>query len=99
MSLLLFVTATLFSSVAQADCKSKLPENLTYESVRARIEECSLRRIEEVLAALPDTHLANYTLMHRSRSLHGSSVENPRAILFGKDAKFVLTFNGDPLLQ
>lgn len=37
----------------------------------------------------------NYVVAYDSRSLHGSSFENPRAIAFSDDAKTILTFNGD----
>ncbi len=52
--------------------------------------------VEELLAALPAPQRAHYALMFESRSLQGASPENPRVILFGPDARFILTFNGSP---
>ena len=53
--------------------------------------------VEELLAALPAPQRARYALMFDSRSLQGASPENPRVILFGPDARFILTFNGSPV--
>jgi hypothetical protein len=39
---------------------------------------------------------SNYILMHESRSRQEASYEFPRVIAFTDDARFVLTFNGDP---
>lgn len=68
----------------------------TFESVRNRIEQAGLRSVEATLAALPGPFRSRYALMFDSRSVQGASFENPRAILYGADARFVLTFNGDP---
>lgn len=37
-----------------------------------------------------------YALVHHSNSLHESSFTYPRALVFGDDAKMILTFNGSP---
>ena len=50
--------------------------------------------IEQLLPELPEELLHNYPLVHHSRSLHGASPDFPRSILFGKDARLILTFNG-----
>src|SRR5204863_43017 len=52
--------------------------------------------VEELLAALPAPQRTRYALMFESRSLQGASPENPRVILFGPDARLILTFNGSP---
>src|SRR5256885_17060270 len=48
----------------------------------------------------PRSTLFPYTTLFRSvfesRSLQGASPENPRVILFGPDARFIVTFNGSP---
>src|SRR5690349_15808778 len=49
-----------------------------------------------LLAALPAPQRTRYALMFESRSLQGATPENPRVILFGPDARFILTFNGSP---
>jgi|GEM_PF-2806690 len=40
--------------------------------------------------------MSQHTVAYDSKSLHGSSFENPRALVFGGDAKTVLSFNGHP---
>jgi hypothetical protein len=42
------------------------------------------------------SYLAHHTLAYHSISLHGSSSDNPRAIVFGRQAEFIISFNGDP---
>lgn len=67
-----------------------------YEELVALIEDKNLTTIDQVMENLPQEYLENFTLAFGSRSLHGSSFDNPRVILFGNTAKLVLTFNGDP---
>ena len=67
-----------------------------YEDLVALIRDKELRKIDSVIENLPEEYLQNFTLAFGSRSLHGSSYDNPRAILFGNTAKLVLAFNGDP---
>ncbi len=67
-----------------------------FESLRALIETERLTSVEQVVARLPEDLRANYTLVYASQSLQGASHDHPRAVLFGADAKLVLTFNGDP---
>jgi hypothetical protein len=52
--------------------------------------------IDALVPSLPESHRRSFVLMRESRSRQGSSAENPRAILFGDDGRFVLAFNGDP---
>ncbi len=40
-------------------------------------------------------YFSNYVMAYRSRSLQQASFENPRIIMFNKNADFVLSFNGD----
>jgi hypothetical protein len=65
-----------------------------YEDVVELIRSGKLSSVEQVLARLPAEYLENFTLAYRSRSLHESSYDFPRAILFGENAKLILTFNG-----
>lgn len=52
--------------------------------------------MEEILARLPEDFRSNFTLMKSSQSIQTSSPEAPRVIMFGKDAKLILAFNGEP---
>ncbi len=59
------------------------------------ISENQLKSIESVLSQLPSNYKNNFTLVHTTKSLQGASYMAPRAILFGKDAGLVMTFNGE----
>ncbi len=67
-----------------------------FEQLRAIVEVEGVRDLPGVIGRLPDEMKANYTLVYASRSLQGASYEYPRAVLFGSDARFVVTFNGHP---
>lgn len=67
---------------------------LVYEDLVDLIREEGITSLEQVLPKLPDEFLYSYTLVYHSRSLHGASYDFPRAILFGNNAKLIITFNG-----
>ena len=73
-----------------------LAHSLSYEDLVELITREELTTIEQVVSRLPVEYRDSYALGFHSRSLHGSSYESPRAILFGRDAKLIVTFNGDP---
>ena len=70
--------------------------DFSYEDLKSLIQTGKLTSIEALLPLLPADFRSNYTLMRVTRSLQDASDLNPRAILFGKNAKLVCTFNGDP---
>ena len=65
-----------------------------FASLKKVIEDKNLASIAEVLPYLSESFRSRYALMFQSRSLHGSDFENPRVLLYGKDAKFIVSFNG-----
>lgn len=67
-----------------------------FAALRGLLETRDIGSVEALLAALPAAQRAHYALVFDSRSLQGASPENPRAILFAPDARFILTFNGSP---
>ena len=67
-----------------------------YNELAALVETHSVRHIEELLPRLPAELRAGYTLVYASRGLQGVSPEHPRVILFGRDARLIVAFNGDP---
>ena len=69
-------------------------DNFSFASLQALIRTHDAGTVEELLAALPEAQRRDYALMFASRSLQAGSFENPRVILYGPDARFVLTFNG-----
>ncbi|HSH42323.1 MAG TPA: hypothetical protein VK973_09400 [Arenicellales bacterium] len=66
------------------------------DDLRELVRDRQLDTVAEVIEHLPPEYHRNYTLAYDSQSLQGSSFDNPRAILFGRTAGLVLTFNGDP---
>ena len=68
----------------------------SYARLVELIEDRGLQRIADVLPHLPADLRSSYTLAYRSRSAQEGSFEFPRAILFGRDAKFIIAFNGHP---
>lgn len=64
------------------------------ESIKELIRNRNIRTMEEFISELPDDILTNYTLMHDSKSLHGSSFAQPRALLFGENGQWIVSFNG-----
>lgn len=72
----------------------------TFSELKKSIDDQSAQgqaSVESILQALPEDHLKNFTLVHKSRSrMQDSSFLNPRAILFGSTGDLYITFNGDP---
>ena len=66
-----------------------------FDALRERLEAGHAGTVEALLAALPEDLRRAYTLAFASRSLQGASFASPRAILYGTDATFIVTFNGE----
>jgi len=66
------------------------------DDLRNLVRDEGLTTVAEVVEQLPREYRENYTLAYDSQSLQGSSHDHPRAILFGRTAELVLTFNGHP---
>jgi hypothetical protein len=66
-----------------------------FPDLQSQIETLRPKSVDDVLANMPASFRGRYTLMFASRSLQGASFEAPRAILYGPDARFIVTFNGD----
>jgi len=67
-----------------------------FASLQWLLSHQDIGSVEELLAALPAAQRNRYALVFESRSLQGASPENPRVVLFGPDARFIVTFNGSP---
>ena len=59
------------------------------------IAEGNVTTLERALELLPAALRSRYALVFSSRSLQGASYPEPRAVLFGNDARFIVTFNGN----
>lgn len=69
-------------------------DGIHFESFIQNIKDHNVTTLEQALALVPETFYNNYVLMYRSRSLQDASPIYPRAILFGRTAKFIMAFNG-----
>lgn len=87
MFLVLAVVAGLWPAAAPA---------LDAQSLVRQFEADHVDSVEAAVRALPPALRSRYALVFRSRSLQQASLEAPRAILYGNDARFVVSFNGDP---
>jgi len=67
-----------------------------FTSLQSLLSRQDINSVEELIAALPAAQRSRYALVFESRSLQGASLENPRVILYGADARFIVTFNGSP---
>jgi hypothetical protein len=67
-----------------------------FAALEALLKRRNIGSVEELLPALPVALRSRYALVFDSRSLQAASPENPRVILYGADARFILTFNGSP---
>jgi hypothetical protein len=67
-----------------------------FAALQTLLRSQDIGSVEQLLAALPAPQRARYALVFNSRSLQGATPELPRVILFGPDARFILTFNGSP---
>jgi hypothetical protein len=91
------VSASCVSKVKRdiAQAPNSTAENLTFASLLETSK--SLPSIEDVLPILTQrygSYFRHHTWMYNSFSLHETTFLEPRAIIYGPDARFVLTFNG-----
>ena len=94
-SLLIFISAVSWP-VAMAQYSAG---TVTFDSLKRLIIEKNVGTIEALLPLLPDSFRSHYALMFNSRSLQEASYRDPRVILYGPEAKFIITFNGNPGLR
>src|SRR6266480_4658606 len=67
-----------------------------FASLQSLLSHQDIGSVEKLIAALPAAQRNRYALVFESRSLQGASPENPRVILYGPDARFIVTFSGSP---
>src|SRR5258708_4756422 len=84
----------LFAAPGFAKAKSELRHA---DQLADFVKANGIRSVEDFLENLPDRYKvadSGYVLIKNSESLQYSDPLNPRAILFGRDAKLIFTFNG-----
>jgi hypothetical protein len=92
-----FIAGFQFPATAES-CKT-IVSPLTFEKIERTLRECEITRIEELLPLLPPDFRSRFVFVYSSQSLQGASPTFPRVIMFGLDAKFILTFSGSPELH
>jgi hypothetical protein len=80
--------------ISSATCLAS--DEFNYERLIGLIRARNIRSIDALLPLLPEELRTQFVLVYKSRSLQEGSLESPRAILYGKTGKLVITFNGDP---
>ena len=70
--------------------------DLRFSRVHDLVEAHRPRSADELLQLLPAAFRSQYVVVYESRSVQGATYASPRVILHTPDAKFILTFNGDP---
>jgi hypothetical protein len=97
-------SARVPAQVSQIDYSQKLtmtiPDDqvLDFDKFQSLVTSGGFRSIEDVLPVLSRNYpqyLKFNTLMYASLSIQKSSFTEPRVLVFGSDAKFILTFNGN----
>jgi hypothetical protein len=93
-----FSSRTPAGDYANTDPEAKpVPEDLSFAELKVLLQSEKISSIDALLQRLrqlkPD-YMSRYALGFESRSLHGSSKEHPRAIIYGKTGNFIITFNG-----
>jgi hypothetical protein len=76
-------------------CVPVCAADFNVDTLTGLIRSNDVRTLDEALVLLPAEMRANYVLAFASRSLQEASPVAPRAILYGTDARFILSFNGD----
>jgi len=87
--------ASAYPSQPASDLKDPTFDDLT----RILKQQPKISKIEDLLKVLNSrypSYFERFTLAYRSHSLHGASYVNPRALVFGRTGKLILTFNGAP---
>lgn len=74
-------------------------DGFDFEELQKILQEKKFSKLDDLLDDLnqnqPD-FMSRYTLVYDSKSLHESSKEFPRAIVYGENGKFIISFNGHP---
>lgn len=71
-------------------------EDLTISGVATYVEAQQIGDLKTLLSAMPRSMRRNYTFVEQTRSANLASLEHPRVILFGSDARFMLSYGSDP---
>lgn len=86
-------TPTVSSKAYTSDIR--YDDGINFDTFAKKIAEARVNTLEDALSLVPTDFFNNYVLMYRSRSLQDASPLSPRAIVFGRSARFIFAFNGN----
>jgi hypothetical protein len=66
------------------------------DALYAFATNAGISSLEGLLGILPTWLLANHILVEETRTRNRASIEHPRGLLFGSDARFLMAFGSDP---
>jgi hypothetical protein len=71
----------------------------TWQEFSKIVEDNKITSVDELLEHLPVDFVGGYSLIYRTKALHAELVSppRPRVMMFGADARFILTYNSHPL--
>jgi len=95
MPFFLVLLLMVLSRLAYAEAEDPF-KDISFEDVEQIVNSQHPADVSQLLSALLPEFMSSYTLVHDSRSIQGASLVNPRAIVYGRTASFILAFNGDP---
>ncbi len=82
----------------QAGYSQTLPEQLTAEAVMSFVEANNIETVEDLIESLPPLHKRHVSLVFDSQALNKELVSqaHPRAISWGADGRFILSWASHP---
>ena len=69
---------------------------LSVAGIKTFVDQHGLSSVAELLGSLPPAMQKNYTMIDQTRTSLPSSVEHPRLIMFGSDARFLIAVGSHP---
>lgn len=75
---------------------TRLIDELTIDGIQNHVARHGIRDVKALLAAMPPTMRANYTLVETSDSLQPATLGAPRIVMVGADARLLVGVNSTP---
>ena len=96
MSRRLWLASAALTLASLAGAPARAETRWSAEALLAEAQAKGITTIDEFLKHLPLPLRENYVFMEQSRSLARATVEQPRAILFGTDARILIAVSSMP---
>src|SRR5262245_11298685 len=86
----------LVCACAAEEAAISAPDPASIGGVAAIAQRKPPMKVRDVLRALPASMGESFTLMEASRSRQEASIDRPRLIMYGTDARFLVAVSTDP---